>query len=761
MPWRCSDPSRPRPRPRPNPKPPPVAARVIHRPRAALGARAAAPATPAPPAPDETTRWARHAQAVTIHRDAWGIAHVYGHTDAAAVFGMVYAQAEDDFNRVELNYVDALGRTAEIEGEAALVRDLRQRLFIDPADLRARFAASPAWLQALMQAWADGLNFFLHTHPAVRPKLLARFEPWMALAFTEGSIGGDIESIATGPLAEFHGTAPAAAGPAPRHGLPEPRGSNGFAIAPARSASGHALLMINPHTSFYFRPEIHVASDEGLNAYGAVTWGQFFVYQGFNDRAGWMHTSGGADVIDEYLLTVVERDGRPHYRHGGAERPFTAREISLAFRQGGALARRTFTAWFSHHGPVIRREGDRWVAVRILQEPITALTQSYLRTKARSYAEFRRTMELRTNSSNNTVYADADGNIAYWHGNFVPVRDPRFDWRLPVDGGDPATDWQGLHPLDDLIALFNPPNGWIQNTNNWPFSAAGPASPRREHFRPYMWSPTNPGYGAENPRGLHAARVLAREPKFTLDSLIAAAYDPYLAAFETLLPPLFAAFDALPAGDPLRRDLADPLAALRTWDRRTGVDSVPAALAILWAQALADQFAATIRAQRAVVHEFLSCRVTDRERLDALARTRARLERDFGSWRTPWGEINRFQRLTGEVRATFDDAQPSLPIGLAPSLWGALAAYGTSASAPPSRTKRIYGTRGNSFVAAVEFGPRVRAKSVLAGGVSGDPASPHFHDQAELYAQGKFKDVLFHRDEVERGARRTYRPGAR
>jgi acyl-homoserine-lactone acylase len=622
-------------------------------------ARAGAAATPPP---DEGARWERHAQAVTIHRDAWGIAHVYGATDADAVFGMIYAQAEDDFNRVELNYVDALGRTAEIEGEAALTRDLRQRLFVDPADLRAKFAASPAWLQALMQAWADGLNFFLHTHPGVRPKLLARFEPWMALSFTEGSIGGDIESIATAPLGAFYGTGPAAA-PAPRRGLPEPRGSNGFAIAPARSASGHALLMINPHTSFYFRPEIHVASDGGLNAYGAVTWGQFFVYQGFNDRLGWMHTSGGADVIDEYLLTVVERDGRPHYRHGGAERPFTTREITLAFRQGAGLARRSFTAWFSHHGPVIRREGDRWIAVRIMQEPIAALTQSYQRTKARTYAEFRRVLELRTNSSNNTVYADADGNIAYWHGNFVPVRDPRPDWRRPVDGGDPATDWQGLHPLDDLIALHNPASGWIQNTNNWPFSAAGSASPRREDYRPYMWSPTNPAYGAENPRGLNAVRVLARDPQFTLEGLIAAAYDPYLAAFETLLPPLFAAFDALPAADPLRRELADPIAALRTWDRRTGVDSVPAAVALLWAQALADQFADTIRAQRAVVHEFLAFRLTDRERLAALARTRARLERDFGSWRTPWGEINRFQRLTGEVRATFDDAGPACQSG--------------------------------------------------------------------------------------------------
>jgi acyl-homoserine-lactone acylase len=383
--------------------------------------------------------------------------------------------------------------------------------------------------------------------------------------------------------------------------------------------------------------------------------------------------------------------------------------------------------------------------------------QSYLRTKARTYADFVRTLELRTNSSNNTVYADADGNIAYFHGNFVPVRDPRFDWTRPVDGGDPATEWQGLHPIDQLIRLHNPDSGWIQNTNNWPFNAAGPSSPRREDYRAYQWTTFNPAYAAENPRGLHAARLLAREERLTLESLIALAYDPYLIAFETLLPPLFAAFDALPAGDPLRATCADPVAELRGWDRRTGVASVPAAVALLWAQDLADHFAGAIRSQRALVHEFLATRITPRERLDALVRTRARLERDFGSWRTPWGEINRFQRLTGEVRSAFDDARPSLPVGFAPSNWGSLAAFGTG-SAASTKTKRLYGTRGNSFVAAVEFGPQVRAKSVLAGGVSGDPSSPHFNDQAELYAQGRFKDVLFHREEVVRGARRTYHP---
>ena len=240
-------------------------------------------------------------------------------------------------------------------------------------------------------------------------------------------------------------------------------------------------MLINPHTSFYYRPEVHAVSAEGLNAYGAATWGQFFVYQGFNDRLGWMHTSNGADVIDEYREIVVPTPAGPTYRYGDATRPFLAKKITLRYRTGPAgspLSERIVTTYFSHHGPIVRAADGQWIAVKMMNDPVPALTQSYQRTKARTYAEFTRVMELRTNTSNNTVYADADGNIAYFHGNFAPRRDPRFNWKLPVDGSDPATEWRGLHAVAETIHLLNPASGWIQNTNNWPFSAAGPASPK-------------------------------------------------------------------------------------------------------------------------------------------------------------------------------------------------------------------------------------------------------------------------------------------
>ena len=698
-------------------------------------------------------RLQQHAENVRIVRDNWGIAHIYGKSDADTVFGTIYAQAEDDFGRIERNYLASLGMLAQAEGEAAVYSDLRERLFVDPRRLRQAFRESPAWLKSLMVAWSDGLNYFLSKHPAVTPKVIHRFEPWMALSFTEGSIGGDIESVDLPKLREFYARQPRpqtlAAAAAIEAAEPVPGGSNGFAIAPGRSASGHALLWINPHTSYYFRSELQMVSEQGLNVYGAVTWGQFFVYQGFNARNGWMHTSYGGDAIDEYAESIVRKPDGLYYRYGGALRKLQVGRITISFRQGGRLAHRTFTVYHSHHGPIVRADATRWIAVKLLEDPVPALAQSYLRTKTTDYASFRKIQDMRTDTSNNTVYADADGTIAYFHGNFIPRRDPKFDFTRPVDGSDPATEWLGPHAIEETITLLNPSSGWIQNTNNWPFSAAGSASPKREDYPAYMW------IKGENPRGIHAVELLQNIHDVTLDSLIAAGYDSHLTAFEALLPPLLQDFDALPAEDPRRESLAGPIGILRSWDRRTAADSQATAVAVFWGRELIERRSTAARAARQPVYDYLVGHLTPAERIDALTAAVAKLQRDFGRWQIPWGEINRFQRLTDDIVQPFDDAKASLPVGFASSAWGALASFESSY---PRTTKKIYGSDGNSFVAAVEFGPVLHAKAIMSGGESGDPASPHFTDQAQMFTQGQFRDVLFSREDVMAHAERSYRP---
>jgi acyl-homoserine-lactone acylase len=708
-------------------------------------------------APDPSERWRRHAQDVTIVRDTWGIAHVYGKSDADAVFGAIYAQAEDDFGRIERNYLNGLGWLAQAEGQSAIYNDLRERLFIDASQLKNRYRATPHWLKTLMVAWADGLNYFLANHPNVKPKVIRHFEPWMTLSFTEGSIGGDIESVDLKNLEKFYGhpVPPTASvqetSESPARIVEEapPGGSNGFAIAPALSASGHALLWINPHTSYYFRSELQMVSEQGLNVYGAVTWGQFFVYQGFNAHNGWMHTSYGGDAIDEYAETIVKKPGGLYYKYGATLKRLKVSRITISYREKDALQSRTFTVYHSHHGPIVRAENGRWIAIKLLEDPVPALSQSYLRTKTVDYASFRKIQDMRTDTSNNTVYADADGTIAYFHGNFIPKRNTAFDFTRPVDGSNPATEWQGPHALAETITLLNPSNGWIFNTNNWPFSAAGAMSPKRENYPVYMWRK------GENPRGLHALEVLQNIRDVTLDKLIAAGYDAHLTGFDVLLPPLFTSYDALSPDDPRHAELQLAIDTLRHWNRRTGVDSVATAIAIFWGQELVERKGAAARDADEPVYDYLVGKLTDAERIEALGAALNKLQRDFGNWQTPWGEINRFQRLTDDIVQPFDDSKPSLPVGFAPSQWGALASVDWT---KPRKTRKIYGAEGNSFVAAVEFGPKIHAKAIMSGGASGDPASPHFSDQALMFSQGQFRDVLFSPEEVQAGAMKSYHP---
>ncbi len=714
--------------------------------------------------PAESARWKAHAANVTITRDDWGIPHVKGKTDADAVFGMIYAQAEDDFNRVEANFITSQGRTAEAVGEAAIYSDLRMKLFIDPDSMKVIYARSPAWLQKLMIAWADGLNFYLAGHPEVKPRVIAKFEPWMALTFSEGSIGNDIDGVNVTQLQAFYGNGPvklatmrpgsaferaalaADAARAVEDAVErEPGGSNGMAVSPKNTKYGRALLLINPHTSFFFREELQMTSDEGLDAYGAATWGQFFIYQGFNRTAGWMHTTSAADRSDEFLETVSEKDGKFFYKFGDKERPLTPKVITVPYKTANGMADKKFTVYYTHFGPIVRSTGGKWVAIRIMQEPLKALTQSYTRTKAKNLAEFRTTMDLHTNSSNNTLFADAGGNVAYLHANFIPRRDPKFDWKQPVDGSDPASEWKGLLTFDEEPNVVNPASGWVYNSNDWPWASAGPSSPKQSAFPAYVDN------GVESHRGRHAVMVLQNRKDFTMQGLRDAAYDTYLPGFEKSVPALVKAWDNAPASTPLKARLAEQVELLRKWDMRWSAESVPTSLAIFYGTAL-NRVAGVVRRGGAAAEP------TGDQMLQALDVACTKLSADFGKWNTPWGEINRFQRLNANIESEFSDRAPSIPVGFPSASWGSLASFG--ARAYPN-TKKWYGTSGNSFVAVVEFGKdSVRARAVTAGGLNSVVGSKHFNDQGEHYAAGDLREVYFYPNQVKAHTERVYRPGA-
>jgi acyl-homoserine lactone acylase PvdQ len=425
--------------------------------------------------------------------------------------------------------------------------------------------------------------------------------------------------------------------------------------------------------------------------------------------------------------------------------------IVVPYKAASGMASKQFTVYRTHHGPIIRDQNGKWVAIRLMADPVKALTQSYTRTKARDYKSFKQSMELHTNSSNNTIYADADGNIAYFHGNFIPRRNPRFDWTKPVDGSDTATEWHGLLSVDETPKLLNPASGWLYNSNNWPWSAAGPSSPKRADYPAYVETGRE-----ESARGYHALRVLSNRKDFTIERLRAAAYDSYLPAFERLIPSLLSAYDGLPATDPLKTRLAEHIALLRAWDYRWAVASVPTALAVFWGEELTRRVGGEARRAGISADDYIVDKATPAERVQALAAASDKLAADFGAWKTPWGDINRFQRLTGDIVQPFNDAGPSIPVGFTSSRWGSLASFGAR---PYKGTKKWYGTSGNSFVAVVEFGDSVRAIAVTAGGESGHPSSPHFNDEAQRYATGNLREVYFYPSQLKAHVDKTYVPG--
>lgn len=701
----------------------------------------------------EITAFQAQAKRVTIIRDNWGIPHVYGKTDADAVFGLLYAQCEDDFKRVELNYIEKLGRLAEVNGEKDIFNDLQIRLLIDTTEAIADYQKAQPWLKKLLNAYADGINYYLYKNPQVKPALLTRFKPWYALLWTDGSIGAiNTADLTINELKKFYSGdhTPTAYIPVIKD---QQSGSNGFAFAPSITESGNAILYINPHTTFYFRPEVQMQSEEGLNAYGAVTWGQFFVYQGFNEHCGWMHTSNNVDIADMYAEKITKTDKGLFYEYDKKKFPVIQKKVNIRYLDGTTLKTKSFNTYFTNNGPVMAIRDGKWISLKSKNRNTQSLVQSWVRTKAKSFEDYQKAMDLKANASNNTVYADAQGNIAYWHGNFIPVRNPKYNWANVVDGSTSATAWKGLHNVKDMVHVYNPANGWLQNCNSTPFSVAGKNSPIKADYPSYM------APDGENFRGIAATKLLSKPQKYTLDKVIATGYDTYLPAFEILIPALLKAYAQLPQSDPLLEELKAPIAVLKAWDYRSGENSQAAALALEWAPRLNPiiQKVYIDPGEKDQVENTIAFAASARpnELLDPLKATIADLNKRFGKWQLSWGEINRFQRLTGAINEKYDDNLASYPVGFGSALWGQLPSYRSN----PFKTNKRYGFSGNSFVCAVEFGKKIKAKSILAGGNSGDPNSKHFNDQALMYSKGQFKDVLFYKEDVVKNAEKTYQPG--
>ena len=719
---------------------------------------------------NEQARWDKHVAQTNIIRDEWGIPHIYGKTDADAVFGLMYAQCEENFPQIEKNYLEMLGRLTELkENDIArknagikIYEDLMMQLIQDSVDAIKDYNNSPRWFQQLLQAHADGINYYLSKHPNVHPQVITKFKPWYHLMWTDGSVSPTRSGgINERDVAKFYGSLEQAGAYEKSEMIPAfdmedktLKGSNGFAIAPMHSKSGNAMLYINPHGPFYFRSEMHMISEEGLNVYGAVTWGQMFIYQGFNEHCGWMHTSSYADVADVYVEKISKKGEEFTYEYEQQQLPIATRMINIKYYENGILKNKEIKTYKTHHGPIMGARDNKWLSLHENNRSLNALLECWTRTKAKNIKDYQTALNLLANNSNNTVYADAEGNIAYWHGNFMPKRnDPTFDYTRPVDGSIKSTDWNGVHKLEEIVQSINPQNGWLQNCNATPFTVSGKYSPLINNYPSYM------APDGENPRGINAVKLLEGINKLNLDDLIKIGYNKHLSAFDILLPPFIEFANQITLTEQQKKAIQ----YLGNWNHDADTNSIAQTIAITWATELGKSIptAETEEEGTQLIKKFENInKINNNSKLKTLDNILTQLEKIYGRWEIPWGQINKYQRV--KIGDNFKEGALSISVAQASSKWGQLPAF-ESRTMPTTNalisTKYRYGYSGNSFVAAVSFGEKLEAKTIITGGQSFDPTNKHFTDQAQMYIDGNFKNIYFYKEDVLAHKVTSYKPG--
>ncbi len=702
---------------------------------------------------------ARMARSVTIYRDTYGVPHIFGPTDAACVFGLMYAQAEDNFWQLEEDYIRALGRAAEIHGERMLQNDLALRAFEVSRRAQEEYRQLDARTREMLDAFAAGVNFYLATHPQVKPRLLSGFEPWFPLAFERAAASRAFGRAGLRPREVSLGTrldAPAA--PPTEDQLAELRaeffaaeadlGSNMWAVRPSKSASKRALLLINPHVGFFGggqRYEAHLHSKQGLNISGFAILGTPYIRSGFNAHLGWSLTNNYADTADLYALTFDDPSNPLAYRYGAGHRTAVEWTEEVRVLTDKEMETRQYRFRKTHYGPIVAARDGKPLAMRVARmEEGGASAQRFAMGRARSLAEFRAALARRSLTGSNFIYADRKGNIQYVHGNAIPRRAAKFDWTKPVDGSDPETEWQSYHALEDLPQILNPASGWVQNCNSTPFLTTSEGNPAKENYPAYM-APEE-----DTPRAQSSRRILSAKEKFTFDEWTRAATDTYVMRAESELPGLLALWEKFATADaPHAEKLRPVINELKAWDRYSTLDSVPTTLFILWLQG-------TLVRDEEEPGEAAATQQDEFAKLRVLENVVADLEAKFGTWRVAWGELNRLQRRHTGGEEPFSDEKPSLPVRGGPSPAGMVFTF----NAPPVKElKRRYGVSGNSYVAVVEFGRTPRALSIVTFGHSPDPDSPHYFDQAPLYARGEFKPAWFTLRDIKRNLERAYHPG--
>lgn len=658
----------------------------------------------------------------TVFRDNYGVPHVYGETDADVIFGSTYARAQDEFHYIESAYIKLSGQSAAIKGADLLKWDVFIRKLQLVEHSKQEYLRAPMRVKKLCKAFAAGMNYYLDKNPTVKPKLITHFEPWHALLgyriFHVSGIGDNTLELINekGVLENFTAYL----------------SSTMWAISPKKSATGNAMLMINPHIPLDAPYEMHLHSQEGLTISGQLAYGiGIMPISGHNGQISWSLTANEPHINDVYIEKFLPENPR-QYKYGDEIKELITWQDTIVKKNAGGSDVKKYQFEKTHNGPLFLNANGVKVALKVAKiSEGNLLEQFYNMSLAQNLEQFKTAISPMDLTYNNIAYAGNDGHIYYVYNGAIAKRNPLLNWNKPLDGSNPNSGWQTFFKLDELPYVQDPPSGFIQNSNSSPFLTTIDGNPNLANFPSYIFR------NGKEPDSAIANRsrvLLENNNNITFNQLSSMAFDTYLPYAASHLSALKKEWGEMNRNEPDKAAyFNEPIKILSQWDFVSRANSVASAL----------YYGMFMQVGREEPYPWLR----------SLDLTMDTYEKTHGNWSVPLGKIIRLQRASRHKKHNYNDASLSLPAAGMPFYMGSIFTFNTHS---PDGSIHNYGQHGHSYIGLVEFSNPVKSKSIMAFGQSRDPDSQHYFDQAPLYVKGQFKQAWFHKEDVIANASSSY-----
>lgn len=680
------------------------------------------------------------ARQVTIRRTEYGVPHIEATTLEAAAFGLAYCQAEDHLTNIMHSMLRARGElAANFGGEENVQSDFWVRQFRVPERAAETFHKLDPDFRSMLVGYAAGLNFYVRNHFAEVPE-------WVPVDITphdvaaHGLTGVARFAFDRGRIVEGFLRQQQAVTQSIRPMLDEREtGSNMIALAPSRTTSGKAMLLGNPHQPWsqvatYY--EAHLIVPGVLDFYGSTFVGRPVLTTGFNHNLGWSHTVNYPDLEEIYALDVDAES--PHrYLFDGASVPIEESQVTIPVNVRGKNRYETATFWYTPLGPVIHRTPEKIYVLRSSAYDEFRFYQQWLRlAQAQNFEEFQKALRIGAIPMFNICYADREGNIYYLWNGAVPKFPHAAHTIEPVEAHTSDDVWTEFHAVEDLPQLLNPKGGYVQNCNSPPYFTNLYEPMKRSDFPPYF---------PDDHLGLrtqHCLSLVHNDQKFSLEDLVAAKYSPRMLLAERLKDDLLAAINSQQATG----EVAEAVELLEKWDNSARAESQGSVLFATWWKHYSPdgRFQGFAEAWNDEAPVDTPRGIEDPARaMAAFVTAMSEVEDRYGSWDVAWGDVHRLRQ--GDV---------DLPVCGGSGFLGCFRVLDFGTATDGKQVVR----GGDSWVFAVEFGDEPQAYTVVGYSQSEDPRSPHFNDQAELYATGQMKPAAFTKQQIEAALIRTYTP---